>query len=376
MKRLVSGTVTVLVVLAAGLIASACNVVPYAASANGTTISVTDLNGELHSLQSTAAGACLEEIENPNSTASGQGAGGPGTYSMAYADAVLDSQLADVLAGQYATSKGIALSSSDMATAKTDLESTLDGAISTQVQQANMSGTPSSCQLGSGSTMTGAQLLAGLPAGVANDQIRNQAVDERLLANGARISDQAIAAYYAANQPLFTLDCVSLIATSTQAAANQVVNQLDMGANFADLAHSSSIDQASAANGGEVGCNITQAQVKQALSVQNVTPGKPIAPVQDPNTGEWVVYEVTSQSVEPLSAAHTLARRELLQAASNVDRVNAEVLSFARHSDVAVNPQYGSWKTLTVVAPVSPPPQFLLSANGGTASGGTAAGGG
>ena len=51
---------------------------------------------------------------------------------MAYADAVLDNQLADLLAGQYATSKGITLSSSDLATAKTDLASMLDGAIATR----------------------------------------------------------------------------------------------------------------------------------------------------------------------------------------------------------------------------------------------------
>ena len=117
-KRLVSGTAIVLVVLAAGLAVSACNVVPYAASANGTTISVDQLNGELHTLQSTAAGACLEEIESPTATAPGQGAGGSGTYSMTYADAVLDGQLADLLADQYASSKGITVTSSDLATAR------------------------------------------------------------------------------------------------------------------------------------------------------------------------------------------------------------------------------------------------------------------
>ena len=58
-----------------------------------------------------------------------------------------------------------------------------------------------------------------------------------------------------------------------------------------------------AANGGLLGCNYTQAQVEQALQQQTVTVGKPIAPVQDPNSGQWVIYEVTSQSLEPLSAA-------------------------------------------------------------------------
>ncbi len=88
--------------------------------------------------------------------------------------------------------------------------------------------------------------------------------------------------------------------------------------------------------------------------------------MQDPNSGEWVVYEVTREVVEPLSAAHTLARRELLQATSNITRVNKEVLAYAHRSDVSVNPQYGTWKGLTVVAPVSPPPQYLLSAASGS----------
>ncbi len=370
MKRLVSGTATLLAVLGAGLASSACNVAPYAASANGTNISVNQLNSELRALQSSAAGACLEEVENSTATAPGEGDGGPGTYSISYADAVLDSDLADVLAGQFAATKGITPSSGDLATAKTDLESTLDGGIATQVQQASMAGTTSSCQLASGATMTGAQVLAGLPSGVAADQIRNQAVDERLLAKGANISDSAIAAYYAANQPLFTLDCVSLIATGTQTEAQQIVTELDGGASFSSLAKSRSVDQASAANGGQIGCDVSDAQVRQDLSLQSVSAGTPIAPVQDPNTGEWVVYEVTSQQVEPLSSARTLARRELLQATSNVSRVNAEVLAFAHRSDVAVNPQYGSWKTLTVAAPVPPPPQYLLSASGGTTAGG------
>jgi PPIC-type PPIASE domain len=369
-KRLVPGTATVLVVLGVGLAVSACNVVPYAASANGTTISVTQLNGDLDALQSTAAGACLEEVENSSAAVPGEGAGGAGTYSMSYADAVLDSQLADLLAGQYAASKGVSPSSADLATAKTDLESTLDGAIATDVQQASTAGTTSSCQLASGAAMTGAQVLAGLPSGIEAEQITNQAVDEGLLAEGANISDAAIAAYYEANQSLFTLDCVSLIATASQADAQAIVAELDAGTSFSSLAKSSSIDQTSAANGGQIGCDISDAQVKQDLSLQSVKVGMPIAPVQDPNTGEWVVYEITSQSVEPLSQARTLARRELLQATSNVERVNAEVLAFARRSDVSVNPQYGSWKTLTVVAPVSPPPRYLLSAAGGTASGG------
>ena len=369
-KRLLPGTVTALVVLAAGALASACDVTPSAASANGAAISVTTLNSQLKVLESTVAGACLLQLENPQLTSySGEGAGGPGTYTVAFADAVLDNQVGDLLAGQYAAARGITVSSSDLATAKSDFEATLDGEISAAVQQSGTSGTTSYCQLAGGANITGAQLLAGLPADVAARQVRNQAVDEKLLAQGADLSNSAVFGYYLRNAPQFTAACVSVIAIDTQAHANQIVAQLKGGASFATVAKASSLDSQTAANGGVLGCNYTQAQVKQALQLQTVTVGAPLAPVQDTNSGQWIIYEVTSQSVEPLSAATSVIRRELLQATSNVNRVSKAVVSFARHSDVSINPQYGTWKALTVVAPVAPPPQYLLASVSGGSSG-------
>lgn len=370
MKRLLSGTVTALVVLAAGALASACDVTPSAASANGATISVTTLNSQLRALQSTVAGACLLQLENPQLTSySGEGAGGSGTYTVAFADAVLDNQVGDLLAGQYAAARGITVSSSDLATSKSDFEATLDGEISAAVQQSGASGTTSYCQLPNGANITGAQLLAGLPPDLAAGQVHNQAVDDKLLAQGADLSASAVFGYYLRNPAQFTVACLSVIATDTQAHANQIVAQLNGGAPFAAVAKASSLDSQSAANGGALGCNYTVAQVKQALQVQAVTAGTPLAPVQDTSSGEWIIYEVTSQSVEPLSAATSVIRRELLQTTSNVNRVSKAVVGFARHSDVAINPQYGTWKALTIVAPVAPPPEYLLASVSGGSSG-------
>ena len=49
--------------------------------------------------------------------------------------------MGDLLAEQYAASKGITVSSSDLTTAQTDLESTLDGEINQAVEQAESEGT-------------------------------------------------------------------------------------------------------------------------------------------------------------------------------------------------------------------------------------------
>ncbi len=365
MKRQLPGAVLALVV-AVGVVTSACDITPPAASANGDTISTASFNSQLRTLQATAAGSCLLQLESAQLAASsGEGAGGPGTYSMAFATRVLNRQVGALLAEQFARSKGITISAVDMDTATSDFEATLNGEISAAVQQASTSGTISYCQDASGSSITGKELLAALPADIQAAQVRNQAVDEKLLARGADLSDAAVAAYYNANRAQFTMACVSVIATDTQAHADQLVAQINAGETFASVAKANSLDTQTAPNGGALGCNYTQAQVEQALQVQSVTPGQPIAPVQDPGTGQWIIYEVTSQSVEPLSAAAAVARRELLQSTANVNRVSKEIVAFARTSDVTVDPRYGTWKRLEVVPPVSPPSEFLLGAVSG-----------
>ena len=114
---------------------------------------------------------------------------------------------------------------------------------------------------------------------------------------------------------------MSLIATDTEAQANQLVAQLNAGASFATVAKASSLDTQTAANGGALGCTYTQAEVEQALQLQSITVGQPIAPVQDPSTGQWVIYEVTSQTSSRCRRPSVI-RRELLQATANVDRVS------------------------------------------------------
>lgn len=356
-----------LVVLCAGLAVSACDVTPPAASANGETISTATLNGQLRTLETTVAGGCLLQLENAAlSPTSVQGTGGSGTYTMAFTNSVLDSQVGDLLADQYATSLGVTVSDADLTTARSDFEATLDGEISQQVQSAQSEGIASFCQDASGADITGKALLAGLPAGLADAQVHNQAVDEKLLARGADLSSAAVLRYYAANTAQFTTVCVSIIATDTQAHADQIVAQLDGGASFAAVAKSSSLDSQTAPAGGALGCDYTQAQVEQALQQQTVTPGQPIPPIQNSSTGQWLIYEVTSAQLEPLTAVASVVRRELLQSTANVNRVSKEIVAFARHSDVSVDPEYGTWQGLTIIPPVAPPSQYLLAAVSGT----------
>ena len=365
-NRHLSGA-AVCLLIAAGALASACNVTPSAATANGTVISTNSLNSQLRTLQSTQYGACLLQLEDPQLTpASGQGSGGPGTYTTAFAGAVLESQVGQLLAEQYAMSKGLIVSPADLSTARSDFEATLDGEINEAVQESTTAGSTTFCESASGTSLTGVELLNGLPKSVTDAQVLNQAFDEKLLADGADLSTGAVLEYYAANKSEFTVDCVSRIVTGSESAANQVVGQLKAGASFATLAKSSSIDTQTASNGGSLGCSFTQAAVDQDLEQQNVPLDQPTTPVQNSGTGQWFIYEVTSQTLEPLSAVQSVVRRELLQTTTNVDRVSKEIVVFAHRSTVSIDPRYGTWDRAQIVPPVAPPPQYLLAAVSGS----------
>ncbi len=358
MKRL-SVVIAVIAVVAAGSLTSACNVTPNAASVNGDSISVATLNSQMRSLSSTGAGQCLLDLRS--SQVQTEGSGGPGTYVTGFAGAVLSSSVGNLVAAQYAAAHGIHLTGSDLATAQNNYVSTLDGGITGLVQQATASGAITPCQKSDGTAYTGQQLLAALPADLRNNELANQAVDNKLLSRGADLSNAAVLNYYAANQPLFIIDCVSDITTTSQAAADGIVNKLDAGASFSQLATSSSADAQTASQGGQLGCNFTESRVLQALQLTSVTVGKPVTPIQT-SSGSWVVYEVTSQTVVPVAQAASVIRQDLLHTAANTQRVTSELLVFAHRSSITVNPQYGTWMGVRITPPTPPPARYLQPA--------------
>jgi hypothetical protein len=355
-KRIPAGLIAAVSVIALGALTSACNVSPEAASVNGEAISVSTLNTQMRDLENTAAGQCVLELQN---TASGEGGGGSGTYPTSFAGTVLSDSVGYLVAAQFAAAHGIHLSGADLSTAQNDFTATVGGEITSLVQQATAAGEVSHCQTASGSPYTGAELLAAMPADLRNDEVTNQAVDDRLLARGADLSDAAVLGYYAANQAQFTMDCVSVIATDTQAEANSIVAKLQDGASFSQLATADSVDAQSASNGGQLGCDFPESSVLQSLQLTSVTVGQPVTPLQASN-GSWEIYEVTSRTVVPVTSSVSVIRQELLHATVNVQRVSSQLVAFARHSSISVSPQYGTWSGIRIAPPPSPPTQFLL----------------
>jgi hypothetical protein len=358
-KRIPALLVAVVAVVGTGALASACDVTPDAASVNSDTISVAALNTRLDAIEQSSVGACYLAVRNGlDLTTSAVGAGGPGTYQTAFAGTILGNQVGFLLTAQYAASLGIHLTATDVSDAGQEFASELDAQITTLDQQAIAGGTLSPCQKADGTAYSGQELLAAVPAVVRNDEVANLAVEDRLLAHGADLSDAAVLNYYVANQSEFTQSCVSVIATGTQAEAEAVVAKLRAGASFSQLASTTSIDTQTATDGGQLGCNFTESEVLQSLGQTSVTVGQPTAPVAVAN-GNWEVFEVTSQTVVPVEQAATLVRQYLTHTTANSTRVSTELLAFAHRSSISVNPQYGTWSGLRIVAPTSPPVRYL-----------------
>lgn len=368
MKRISSGLVAVVSIVALGALASACQVAPTAASVNGDTISVSSLNAQMDALAGAGAGQCLLALRSGQAVTMDTGGA---TYPTPFASAVLSSEVGNLVAARFAAAAGVHLTSTEVTTARTNYTSALDGRITALAQQSAAAGGPPVCQKPDSTAFTGRQLLAALPASVRNSEIANQAVDNALLAKGADLSDAAVLAFYSANRPLFTIDCVSDIATASRADADAIVAKLKAGQSFAKLATSSSVDAQTAPNGGQLGCNFTESRVLSALQLTTVSVGQPVTPIQTAG-GTWVVYQVTSQQVVPVTEAVPVIRDDLLHTTANTRRVTTELLAYAHRSSITVNPQYGTWTGIHITPPPTPPvrylqPSYLLPAATGAA---------
>ena len=358
-KRFPTGLLVAAAVVGMGALASACDVTPDAATVNADTISVASLNTELNALQDTSAGQCILQLENPGANfTTTEGAGGSGTFQTGFASTVLNDQVSALLSAQYLAARGVHLSSSLFTVAQQELVAQFDSGIASLAQAAASGSVVSHCTKADGTAYTGTTLLAALPAVIRGNQLADQAVNDVLLARGADLSDAAVLNYYAANTSQYTADCVSDIEVGSQAAADTVVNKLRAGASFAQLATSESLDTQTAASGGSLGCDFQESRVLQALQVTSVTPGEPVTPIQSSPT-TWVVYEVVSRTVEPVTSVTSSVREQLLHAPANTARVSAQLQASAHRSSIWVNPQYGTWAGIKIATPVSPPARYL-----------------
>jgi peptidyl-prolyl cis-trans isomerase C len=340
--RLVAALVVAVAAAATAILAGGFTVAPYAAVVNGSRISQATLSSDLHAI--TQNKAFLDHLQS-----SGQVTGqGQGTFDSQFVASILSGRISLTLVDQALARRGITLTSDDLALAEPDV-------VASFASSSGSSAAPSE---------SGQQIFDGFPSYYRRHLVEASAALTALEADLGRVdvSRQALARYYRAHLPEFTLTCVSDIAVSTQAQAAGLLAQIQAGADFARVAEANSGDNPQ--SGGALGCAPPGTFVQPFQSVvDSLAIGQVSQPVQV--NGSWHLVTVTARGPEPFSSATPTIRQTLLQAASG--RITARLTALERRADVSVNPQYGryvvSGQQAGVVPPVGPP-QRLLTAPG------------
>jgi hypothetical protein len=157
-------------------------------------------------------------------------------------------------------------------------------------------------------------------------------------------SDDELRAMYDAGTTESGIVCSAHILVATEAEAQAILDRLEGGADFAELAASESTDTGSGADGGNLPCALTNTFeetyvpefVEAALAAEI---GEPFGPVQS-EFGYHVIVLRSSDQVDPgeLSALYMETSARFQRAAAAVD--------------IYVDPRYGTFNATTGVEPL------------------------
>jgi hypothetical protein len=356
-KRLLA--LAALAALAAG--GTACDLSPPAATAEGATVSTSQLMDQLSAVAGNNAYVqCTLAAQGVNLPQSVAGAGGD-TVSSAFAAYELSTLVLERLVQADLSRRGRSVSAADMAAARADLAS--------QISSAEQSG---SC----GASATGAQVVDRLPAVFRQEQVGFFAAQERLaeVVGHIDVGTTALHAYYEGHPTQFQQLCLSDIAVQSQAQAQQIHDAVASGATpFAAEAQQSSVDQQTASAGGRLGC-VARSTIANQVILGALAPlqvGQITEPFQEPSSSGgsiWLVLRLDGLQTVPFSQAEPQIRQQLLSAKNAV--VSAEFGRITRTAEVTVDPRFGTWSPAAgVQAPKAPPAKDLLSRTADTTAG-------
>lgn len=297
-----------------------------AATVNGAAISKTALEGELRSIASNDKFIKLVESEKPVRGAQ------KGTFDAAFTAQVLTRQIAYELISNEVRRRKLAVTAADLAAARA----------------------------GAADQVQGEEILKGFPQQYQDLLVRRSAevnaLSASLLSQGGS-PDVAARAYYDAHADEFAQACVSIIRVDSDEKANQIKARLDAGEDFGAIAKTDSTDTLSAANNGQVGCNIgpdNQLSADYSKAVFSQPVGVAGAPVKTP-FGTLIV-KVTSRATPPFEQVAAQAREKVVAAAQQpLDAWYQDAVSKAK---VSVDRAYGRFErsgtNMVVVPPQAP----------------------
>ena len=306
------------------LLASACgSVSPYAAKVDSRSISQDALQTELRSIAANGPYLALIESRQP---VKGTGAG---TFDAAFTALALTRQIYYGLIGTELAKRKLAVGTSELTAARAEVVDQLQGE----------------------------DVLKAFPKAYQDELVSRQAQLDKLTLdlNGVTGSvDDASKAYYDAHQADFATACVSHILVDTKDKAVAIKARLDKGEDFAAVAKTDSIDTQSAANGGDLGCNITQDTGYDPAFLLAVS-SQPLNQVGDPVMTQFGYHlvKVTTKTVPPYDQIKDTARQKLTT--SGQEKLLTWLQETVTKAKIVVNPKYGTFDKTGASPGVVPP---------------------
>jgi parvulin-like peptidyl-prolyl isomerase len=307
------------------LLLTACgSVSPYAARVDGQSISQKDLEGEMRAIAANEAYVAQIESRLP---VRGSGAG---TFDAVFTAQVLGRQVQYVLVEREIERRQIRVTEADLQGVRTEV----------------------AAQAG------GEEVFNGFSADYQRTLVERAAkVDALTVAlTGQKAGEEAYRAFFEANRDEFAEACVSHILVTSQDRAAELKARLDGGESFGAVARADSQDTQSAAQDGDLGCNITTESYAGAPELTRVIFEQPVGEVAGPVQTQFGfhVVLVRSRTVPTYEQASTRARQQVVAAGLNM--LQEWITAAVAEADIEVNPRYGTFdkQALTVTPPTLP----------------------
>lgn len=331
-----------------------------AATVGGETLSSASFRSELTSVASSTPYLCYL---NAQALAKSNGRSGLGPvfaanangWATTFASTLLGQTVVDDVIGQWAKAHPQDLVISQ-AQATADLVATMNAALTT------VAGSSYQC------TSSAVQTLASMPVDFVKREIAAEQASESFLVTkgGIKLDASSLEHYYNQHSSDFETYCLSGILVMSKADAQSLRQQAIDGADFASLAKANSLDTASAAKGGSLGC-FSPASPSYAAVLQDIK-GLSVGGISEPlasGSSGYVILKLNSKSPSSYPSVAAEVRQAVLGADASEARSAAQTL-FAS-TPVSVNPQYGTWQVSTaasgVVIPVLPPSRWIPNAS-------------
>lgn len=326
----------ILVLLAAAaLLSSACSdyTTPYAAKVNGRRVTVDKLNRELEAVKGNKA--YLEAVSRGTSVLGA----GEDTFGSAFVAETLTRRIYFELVHQEVVERGLRV-------------------------------TPDAVQRARDSFSEGenATVFKDFPADFL-DEVAYFTAEVEVLQENLRtdITDQQVQDFYRENPQFFQQYCARQILTggfpgdapppadqeaAARAAADDIKRRIEGGQDFAAIAGAESKDEATAAQGGDLGCVPNNAFPPEAqAAVEAAQPGQVVGPIRT-DRGFYVI-QVQRSTTQPLEEVAEQIRSFLQQQAG--DALTTFLQEAIAEAEIEVNPRYGRFDREAEQPRVVPP---------------------